>query len=329
MLGRRPKPLTPKEARHLESFGYCNQIFGKLQAWISLEETTARSVFEKIDKDGNGIDVDELCEALLALGLEVPMQAWEMVFKLLDPDMTGRVSYADFCGVVRAYEPPVTQVHISKKSSLKTRRHPLFVRTPSVAAPSDAEVTGIAGYRCPVRQGKPASESLAMKLENPPKGADPRRQYWARQSAYINIAPNLVFDPLGEELAQLALEHRYGTSKDLNELLKLYEQKCGQKGVLSEAGFGSILKRHGIKSEYLVSKLYWMYAKNKVVSFQGLLASLGLFTANDRRKEVTALYHMCSTSAKGKEITKAALLRFLVAANADDSQRGKRPQVGV
>jgi len=46
-----PKPLTAKEAHFLESFGYLNLIMAKLQAWVSLEETTARTVFDAIDGD--------------------------------------------------------------------------------------------------------------------------------------------------------------------------------------------------------------------------------------------------------------------------------------
>jgi len=134
------------------------------------------------------------------------------------------------------------------------------------------------------------------------------------------MAPNLVFDPLKEELAALAKEHRYGSSRDLTELLKLYEQKCGQKGVLSEVGFGSILRKHGIMSETMIAKLFVMHSKNKVVSFQGVLASLGIFTNEDRRKEVSNLFRMCSLSSKGKEVTKAALLRFLVASNETTSR---------
>ena len=299
----------------------------KLQAWVSLETTTARSVFDAIDLDDDGIELDELHNALLRLGLQVPIQAWADVFSYLDPDMTGKITYERFVAGVEAYEPPETRKFLSRRSMIGGRAVlPEFARTPSLPAPTDEEITGIEGYRRPTRQARPASDHLAKVLETPPKDLPARRQYCHRMSAYVDMAPNLVFDPLKEELAALAKEHRYGTSKDLNELLKLYEQKCGQKGVLSEAGFGSILRKHGITSVTMIEKLFVMFQKNKVVSFQGVLASLGMFTNNDRRKEVTNLYRMCSLSSKGKEITKSALLRFLVATNETKSRASNGEQ---
>lgn len=324
LLAGVPKPLTPKEAHFLESFGYMNLIMKKLQAWVSLDSTTSRSVFEDIDLDSDGIELHELHAALLKLGLQVPIQAWGDVFEYLDPEMTGKISYDRFVAGVESYVAPETQRflsrHLPSRTGASSHLPPELIRHPSLPAPSDEEVTGIDGYRRPTRQGRPASDHLAKVLETPPRDMPARRQYCHRMSAYVDMAPNLVFDPLKEELASLAKEHRYGTSKDLTELLKLYEQKCGQKGVLSEVGYGSILRKHGIGSEAMISKLFNMFQKNKVVSFQSLLATLGMFTNDDRRKEVANLYRMCSLSSKGKEITKSALLRFLVATNETKSR---------
>ena len=43
----------------------------------------------------------------------------------------------------------------------------------------------------------------------------------------VKIAPVMISDPIKEELKTLSRKFNYGTSLDVSELVKLYEQKAG------------------------------------------------------------------------------------------------------
>merc|ERR1712070_1020813 len=103
--------------------------------------------------------------------------------------------------------------------------------------------------------------------------------------AKIQVAPELVADPLVESMNQCAEECGYGTKDEVYRLYKLFESKAGTRHLVSSHGFSAILKKHGITSDELLSRLFSLFSLERLCKFEGVVAALSVFCNPNRLHE--------------------------------------------